>query len=171
MDIKWLEWAKEIQGIAQTGLTYTKDVYDMERYEALRKLSVDILASYTEVGNEKIKLTFASDTGYATPKVDVRAVVFKDESILLVREKIDGAWALPADGRILGYPLEPYHCYKLFIQCEIVGGEALSEIETSAVAFFGIDQLPELSQERNTEAKIKTMFQYLDQLDKETILD
>lgn len=98
MDMKWLDWAKQIQAIAQTGLTYGKDVYDIERYEELRKISVDILANYTSVNKEKISLTFASDSGYATPKVDIRGVVFKDNKILLVQEKIDGAWALPGAG-------------------------------------------------------------------------
>ncbi|PYY29115.1 NUDIX hydrolase [Paenibacillus illinoisensis] len=74
MDMKWLDWAKQIQAIAQTGLTYGKDVYDIERYEELRKISVDILANYTSVNKEKISLTFASDSGYATPKVDIRGV-------------------------------------------------------------------------------------------------
>lgn len=205
MEIKWLEWAKEIQAIAQTGLTYSKDVYDIERYEQLRQLSVDILSGYTDVEPDKIKLTFASDTGYATPKVDVRAVIFQDERILLVREKIDGAWALPGgwadiglsasevavkeveeesgyivqpirllavlDKKFHNHPPEPYHVYKLFIQCRIVGGEALSGIETSEVAFFGIDELPELSLERNTEAQVKTMFQFLSNPNQETILD
>ena len=87
MDMKWLDWAKQIQAIAQTGLTYGKDVYDIERYEELRKISVDILANYTSVNKEKIALTFASDSGYATPKVDIRGVVFKDNKILLVQEK------------------------------------------------------------------------------------
>ncbi|MFF2885809.1 NUDIX hydrolase [Paenibacillus sp. NPDC057967] len=205
MEIKWLEWAKQIQGIAQTGLTYSKDIYDIERYEQLRQLSIDILSSYTDTGTDKIKLTFASDTGYATPKVDVRAVVFRDEQILLVREKLDGAWALPGGWADIGlspsevavkeaaeesgylvkplrllavldkkfheHPPEPYHVYKLFILCEIVGGEALSGIETSEVAFFGIDELPELSQERNTEAQVKSMFQYLINPDQEIVLD
>ena len=36
---KWLKWAIEIQSLAQTGLTYTKDVYDRERYERLREIS------------------------------------------------------------------------------------------------------------------------------------
>ncbi|RJX39804.1 NUDIX domain-containing protein [Paenibacillus pinisoli] len=205
MEIKWLEWAKGIQAIAQTGLTYSKDVYDIERYEQLRQLSIDILSGYTDAGIDKIKLTFASDTGYATPKVDVRAVVFQDERILLVREKIDGAWSLPGgwadvglsasevavkeveeesgylvapirllavlDKKFHDHPPEPYHVYKMFIQCRIVGGEALSGIETSEVAFYGIDELPQLSLERNTEAQVKTMFQFLYNPNKETMLD
>ncbi len=205
MEPNWLEWAKKIQAIAQTGLTYAKDVYDMERYEELRQLSVDILSNYAAIDKETIKLTFASDTGYATPKVDVRAVVFQDDQVLLVREKMDGAWALPGgwadigyspaeiavkevreeagydvepvrllavmDKKFHGHPPEPYHVYKLFIQCKIIGGEALSGVETSEVAFFDRDCLPELSQERNTEAQIQTMFEFLHHPAKEVIID
>ncbi|WJH33688.1 NUDIX hydrolase N-terminal domain-containing protein [Paenibacillus sp. CC-CFT747] len=103
MDTKWLEWAKQIQAISQIGLTYSKDPYDLERYEALRELSVDILAYHTTASREQIRLTFASDTGYATPKVDVRAVIFEKDRLLLVREKIDGAWALPGGWADIGY--------------------------------------------------------------------
>ncbi|MEC0123235.1 NUDIX hydrolase [Paenibacillus pabuli] len=205
MDMKWLEWAKQIQAIAQTGLTYAKDVYDIERYEELRRISIDILANYTSVNKEKIALTFANDSGYATPKVDIRGVVFRGNKILLVREKIDGAWALPGgwgdiglspsevavkeikeesgfdvvpirllailDKKFHGHPPEPYHVYKMFIQCNIVGGTAEIGVETSAVEFFSLDELPELSLERNTVEQVKTMFEFLDQPDKEVILD
>jgi hypothetical protein len=68
----WLEWAKQIQAISQTGLTYSKDVYDIERYNQLRDLSVEILSRYTDVPNTQIRDLFASETGYATPKVDIR---------------------------------------------------------------------------------------------------
>lgn len=205
MNHRWLEWAKQIQAIAQTGLAYTKDIYDRERFEELRQISVDILAHYTETGSEKIKLTFASDTGYATPKADIRGVVFRDGKLLLVREKHDGAWALPGgwadiglspseiavkeikeesgfeaapvrllavlDKKFHGHPPEPYHVYKLFIQCDITGGSAKSGVETSAVGFFGEDELPALSVERNTEAQLRTMFEFLRDPDKPVILD
>lgn len=205
MDNKWLDWAKQIQAIAQTGLTYVRDVYDQERYQQLRQLSIEMMAEYTSVGKEKIELTFASDTGYATPKVDIRGVVFRDNRILMVREKIDGAWALPGGWADIGYspfeiavkeireeagfhvapvrllavldkkfhnhPPEPYHIYKLFILCEIVGGEARGGLETSAVQFFREHELPELSAERNTEAQIKTMFEFLRDPGKAVICD
>ena len=80
MTLKWLDWAKEIQAISQAGLEYTKDVYDMERFEQLRELSIEIMHEYTEAGDEKIRTLFASETGYQTPKVDVRGVIFKTES-------------------------------------------------------------------------------------------
>ncbi|WP_379155432.1 NUDIX hydrolase [Paenibacillus sp. sgz5001063] len=205
MEQKWLTWAKEIQAIAQTGLTYAKDVYDIERYQALRELSVDILANYTFEGKEKIRLAFASEEGYATPKVDVRGVIFREDKILMVREKLDGNWALPGGWADIGlspsevvvkeiaeesgykaeavrllavldkkfhhHPPEPYHIYKMFILCQITGGEAAEGVETSGVGFFGEDELPELSEERNTKQQLRTMFQFLRNPEKPVILD
>jgi len=95
MKEKWLEWASKLQSIAQAGLAYGENQYDLDRYQQIRTLSVEILHEYTEISHEKIRDIFASETGYQTPKVDIRASVFKDNKILLVREKIDGAWALP----------------------------------------------------------------------------
>lgn len=102
MTLKWLDWAKEIQAISQAGLEYTKDVYDMERFEQLRELSIEIMHEYTEAGDEKIRTLFASETGYQTPKVDVRGVIFQDGKLLLVKEKADGAWALPGGWADIG---------------------------------------------------------------------
>lgn len=205
MEEKWLTWAKEIQAIAQSGLTYGKDVYDIERYEALRELSVDILANYTFESKERIRLAFASDKGYCTPKIDIRGVVFQDGKILMVREKLDGKWALPGgwadiglspkeiavkeireesgylteavsllavlDKKFHGHPPEPYHIYKMFILCRITGGEAAEGLETDGVAFFAEDALPELSLERNTEAQIRLMFEFLRDPQKNVIVD
>ena len=95
MEPKWLDWAKQLQSIAQAGLTYSKDVFDLERFELIRNISVDILAQYTNMDNKNIKELFANETGYATPKVDIRAVVFKGNKILMVRENTDGYWSLP----------------------------------------------------------------------------
>lgn len=95
MSDKWLEWAKRIQSIAQAGIAFSKDEYDIERFQELREISVEIMAEYTEVEMEKITDLFANEEGYQTPKVDVRGVVFQDEKILLVRENFDNRWALP----------------------------------------------------------------------------
>lgn len=102
MQLKWLEWAKQIQAISQAGLTYSKDMYDLERFEMLRDLSVEILSEYTGVEQEQVRSLFAGEKGYATQKVDVRAVVFRDERLLLVREKVDGDWALPGGWADIG---------------------------------------------------------------------
>lgn len=95
MEPKWLTWAKQLQSIAQAGLTYSKDKYDIERFQQIRDLSVDILNEYTEINNEKIKDLFCNETGYQTPKVDIRGAIFKDKKILLVKENTDGCWSMP----------------------------------------------------------------------------
>lgn len=105
LEPKWLDWAKQLQSIAQAGLTYSKDVYDLERFELIRNISVDILAHCSNMERQVIKDLFASDKGYATPKVDIRAVVFKDEKILMVQENSDGNWALPGGWADIGLTL------------------------------------------------------------------
>ncbi|WP_088034577.1 NUDIX hydrolase [Evansella clarkii] len=195
MEPKWLEWAKQLQSIAQAGLTYSKDVYDLERFELIRNISVEMLSLHTNVSETLIKDLFANETGYATPKVDIRCVVFKDNKILMVKENTDGAWALPGGWGDIGltpsevavkevkeesgfdvkttkligvldkkchpHPPSPYHVYKMFIQCEIIGGQPQKGIETSAVEFFAENELPQLSIDRNTESQIKLAFNHL----------
>lgn len=195
LDPKWLDWAKQLQSIAQAGLTYSKDVFDLERFELIRKISVEILAHHTDMESHVIKDLFANETGYATPKIDVRAVVFQDDKILMVQEKNDGKWALPGGWADIGFtpsevavkevkeesgfdvkaikllaitdykchphPPSPYHIYKLFIHCEIVGGKPTKSIETSGVQFFSENNLPPLSTARNTKSQIEMMFKYL----------
>lgn len=95
MEPKWLSWAKQLQSIAQAGLAYSKDKYDIERFQQIRALSVDILSEYTEISNEKIKTLFCNETGYQTPKIDIRGAIFKEDKILLVKESIDGCWSIP----------------------------------------------------------------------------
>jgi ADP-ribose pyrophosphatase YjhB (NUDIX family) len=95
MITKWLEWATRLQSIAQAGLTFGENQYDLDRYQQIRDLSVEILHEYTDLAHEKIRDLFASEEGYQTPKVDIRAAVFKDDKILMVKEKVDGRWSLP----------------------------------------------------------------------------
>jgi ADP-ribose pyrophosphatase YjhB (NUDIX family) len=92
---KWLEWATRLQSIAQSGLTFGENQYDIDRYQQIRDLSVEIIHEYTDLTNEKIANLFASEKGYQTPKVDIRAAVFRNDKILMVKEKIDGRWSLP----------------------------------------------------------------------------
>lgn len=91
---KWLKWAIEIQSLAQAGLTYTNNVYDIERYERLREISAEIIAEKSDLNLEKVKDLFCNEKGYQTPKIDTRAVIFKDNKILLTHEN-NGTWALP----------------------------------------------------------------------------
>ena len=91
---KLIKWAMEIQSLSQAGLAYTDNVYDIERYERLREISAEIIAEKSNVNLEKIKDLFCSETGYQTPKIDTRAVIFKDDKILLTHEN-NGTWSLP----------------------------------------------------------------------------
>ena len=99
VDSAWLEWTRRLQAIAQSGLTYAKDPYDVERYEQVRRIAAEIAASHTEAPVDRIDDLFSGESGYATPKLDIRAVVLNEqEEVLLVREKQDGLWTLPGGG-------------------------------------------------------------------------
>lgn len=91
---EWLKLAIEIQSLAQAGLTYTDNAYDIERYERLREISAKMLSMKTEFAVDKVKEIFCNETGYQTPKLDTRAAIFKEGKILLVREN-NGTWSLP----------------------------------------------------------------------------
>ncbi|MDY0407934.1 NUDIX hydrolase [Virgibacillus soli] len=205
MNLKWLEWARRIQALSQAGLTFSKDPFDIERYEELREISADIIATYTELEFEQIQNIFLQESGYPTPKVDVRGVVFQNGEILLVKERNDEKWALPGgfcevglsplenaikeveeesgfqvkavrplallDMNIHAHTPQLHHYYKLFIQCEIVGGEATIGMETNDVQFFSKAHLPELSTGRNTMSQIKSMFAFAEDPFKEMMID
>lgn len=205
MSHQWLEWAKRIQALSQSGLAFSKDIYDIERYEELRMISAEILAEHTELDMKKIKDLFLNDTGYQTPKVDVRGVIFQDDKLLMVKEKLDNRWSLPGGFCDIGqsaaeniikevkeesgydvvptkllavwdknkhpHPPEPFHYYKLFIQCEIIGGQPMAGIETSDIKFFPESHIPNLSANRVVESQIKTLFEFSRDPNKETLFD
>jgi ADP-ribose pyrophosphatase YjhB (NUDIX family) len=189
----WLIWARELQAIAQTGLTFSDNGYDLERYQRLRTIAVEMLAQGSGTPMPRIQGLFEQDLGYPTPKVDVRGAVFRDHKILLVREISDGGWTLPGgwadvnqsarqcverevreesgfearatklvavyDYQRQGYERShPHSIYKLFFLCELTGGQARVSIETSAVDFFALEQLPPLSLGRSTAAQIARMY-------------
>lgn len=91
---KWLKWAVELQSLAQTGLAYTDNAYDIERYERLREIAAEMIAEQSDIPLEKVRGLFCSETGYPTPKLDTRAAVFQGGKILLVHEN-NGSWSLP----------------------------------------------------------------------------
>lgn len=95
MDSRWLQWAKRLQAIAQSGLTYARDPYDVERYELVRRVAAEIVAAGSDVATDYVEALFAGEVGYATPKIDIRGVVLRGDSLLLVKEKEDGFWSLP----------------------------------------------------------------------------
>jgi ADP-ribose pyrophosphatase YjhB (NUDIX family) len=95
MDPDWLRWVKRLQAIAQDGLTYTSDDYDVGRYEQLRGVAAEILAGHSTGDLQGARALLALEVGPATPKVDVRAAVFRSGEVLLVKEPDDGGWSLP----------------------------------------------------------------------------
>ena len=90
-----LEWARKVQAIAQNGLAFTQDPFDRERFEQLQELVTQILTAELEITPGQIAGLWQGEEGYATPKVDVRGGVFKQDKVLLVRERSDGKWTLP----------------------------------------------------------------------------
>ena len=193
---KWLDIAKKLQSIAQAGLEYSKDKYDLERFEEIRKVSIDIMECYTDIEREKIKNLFAGETGYQTPKRDIRAAVFHENKILMVKEKLDNRWSLPGGWADIDLSLKenlikeameeagakiiperilavydrnrntnilfPHSVYKIFVQCKYLESKFVENIETEETGFFSVDQLPELSETRNTASQIKMCFRYKD---------
>ena len=93
-DEKWLKWAVELQSLAQAGLYYGKDRFDLERYERIRDIAAEMISYKTEIPVEKVKDLFCNETGYQTPKLDTRAAIFQEDKILLVQEN-NGTWSMP----------------------------------------------------------------------------
>lgn len=84
---KWVQWAVELQSLAQAGLTYGKDAFDLQRYQRIRDISAQMMSRMTEIPLDRVKDLFCGDRGYQTPKLDTRAAIFEDGKILLVRER------------------------------------------------------------------------------------
>lgn len=189
---KWLKWAIEIQSLAQSGLAYTNNVYDIERYERLREISAEMLAEKTDLSIEKVKDLFCNETGYQTPKIDTRAAIFKDNKILLTHEN-NGTWSLPGgwcdvlesvksntikevkeetgldvntikviaiqDRNKHNKPIYAYGICKVFILCDIVGGEFKENIETTEIKYFSLNELPNnLATEKTNKEQIEMCF-------------
>lgn len=96
MQPQWLDFAQRIQAIAQSGLSYDPHIFDRERYEALLTIAAEMMGAYSDVDVPVVEGIFRSQNGHATPKVDTRGVVFRDQKILLVRENLDGGrWTIP----------------------------------------------------------------------------
>ena len=192
---RWLDWTTRLQAIAQNGLAFAHDAYDIDRYNEVRKIAAEMIAAGSGLELAVIRNLLSQDSGYATPKVDVRGVVFRENKLLLVRERSDVRWTLPGGWadvcespaenvvreiqeesgfqtramKILAIfdrskhphePAFPYHVYKIFILCEIIGGVAKPSSETGAVSFFGREELPELSVTRVTTWQIYRMFEH-----------
>ena len=93
--IQWLEWAKELQFIAQAGLTYSENTFDRERFQRVREISAEIMSLMSDIPQETIKGLFCNETGFQTPKLDTRAAIFDDEGRILLVKENNGTWSLP----------------------------------------------------------------------------
>jgi len=189
---KWLKWAIEIQSLAQAGLTYTDNVYDIERYERLREISAEMIAEKSNISLDKVKDLFCNETGYQTPKIDTRAVIFKDNKILLTHEN-NGTWSLPGgwcdvlesvgsntkkevkeetgldvetvkiisiqDRNKHNRPIYAYGVCKVFVLCNVTGGEFTENIETTEIKYFSLDEIPDnLAEEKTNREQIEMCF-------------
>jgi ADP-ribose pyrophosphatase YjhB (NUDIX family) len=184
-----LRWAQRLQAMAQIGLTFTRDAFDRERYEELREIALEMAAASTAAPLETVRPVFAGSLGYPTPKVDVRAVVFRGDELLLVREARTGRWTFPGgwadlgdtpgeaavretleesgyrvrarkllallDKSRQGHPASIDYAYKVLIDCELLGGEAVTSHETDAVGFFPRGALPALDTHRTTPGQVE----------------
>lgn len=103
MNFSFLEIAKRLEAIAQAGLSFTDNEYDRERFEEIKDIGHRIFHEYSGAPIHRIQDFFSQEQGYPTPKVDVRGIVFRDQKILMVREKLDGLWALPGGWADIGY--------------------------------------------------------------------
>lgn len=188
---KWLDWAIELQSIAQAGLTYGKDAYDKERYERIREITAEMIAFQSEIPLKKVKDLFCNEIGYQTPKLDTRAAIFRNDKILLVKE-VNGKWSLPGgwvdvtqsvkentikevkeeagldvtadfviaiqDREKHNQPAYAYKICKIFVLCTVLGSEFRNNLETTESAYFSLDTLPQLAEEKNTKEQIKMCF-------------
>lgn len=101
--VDWLTSIKSIHAIAKSGLHFTEGEYDRDRYVQLKEIAENLLEESTNLPIDKIRIALDGDKGYVTPKVDVRGVVFKEDKVLLIKEKIDEKWALPGGWADVGY--------------------------------------------------------------------
>ncbi len=202
---RWLQWAREIQALAQTSTHYAENEYQQQRYERLMEIAAEMVSENSNLEYEPILQAFKLPIGYATPRVDVRGAVFRDGKLLLVKERTDGGWTMPggwADvgdipsksaerevleeagfsvraSKVIGVydanrfgPLELYHAYKIVFLCDILGGVAQPSLETTEVAFFGEDELPDtLSGERTRLRHIHDAFAALKDPGSPTMFD
>jgi ADP-ribose pyrophosphatase YjhB (NUDIX family) len=201
-----LDLSRRLLALSQTGLHFTAEEYDRERYREIGDIAARLLElQQPQVSADAVKQAWFVEGGYATPKVEVRGAIFRDGQVLLVRERADGKWTLPGgwadvndspssavlkeieqesgftarvtklvgiyDRNKHNLPKYLYQSWKLFFVCEITGGEARTSYETSAVEFFPLDALPELSTGRSNAEQIRRTYQHFQHPDWPTEFD
>ena len=175
---KWLNWAIELQSLAQAGLAYGKDKFDIERFERIREISAEMVAHKTDISIEKVKNLFCNEVGYQTPKIDTRAAIFEwalpggwADVYLSVKEnvlkEVKEEAGIEASAEMIVALLDvtknqgkaiPYGITKIFVLCEYVSGKFEKNIETIDSRYFGIDELPELATNKTTAEQIRMCF-------------
>lgn len=95
MEKSLLDLGREIQAIAKTGLEFCPNPYDIERFQKISGLANEILARHSDLSKERLEGIYLDEKGYTTPKIDVRAVVFHEGKVLMVKEAESGAWSCP----------------------------------------------------------------------------
>lgn len=188
----WLNWAIELQSLAQTGLHYSKDVFDQERYQRIRDIAAEMIAHQAQIPLPKVQRLFCCETGYQTPKLDTRAAIFQGDTILLVHEN-EGTWSLPGgwvdtwlsiaentvkevreeagltvtprrviavqDRKRHNQPVYAWGIIKVFMECDLLGGQFVPNSETTETGWFSLADLPPLAQEKVTREQIALCFQ------------
>ena len=197
----WKKWAQELQFLSQCSLAYSKDKFDRERSERIREIACEMLSYKYDIPVEKVKLDFAGELGYQTPKVETRAAVIKDNKILLVKEQFDGKWALPGGYQDVNMSIKetseeagavvnpvkiiavldynrhhhvnfPFGMVKVFVLCEYVSHSFVENTETLGAEFYSLDELPELSTTRTTKKQLEMCFDCYNNIENwETIFD
>jgi len=192
MEEQLLDWAIELQALAQAGLAYTKDPFDQERFERIRIIATEMLAVQSPIPVPKLRKLFAEDFGYPTPKLDTRAAIFENNKILLVQEKNE-LWSLPGgwvdfdqsikenavketleetgltvealkviaiqDRNKHNPPRYAYNICKIFIECRVLSGNFVENIETIRFDWFDENTLPQLAEEKTTKEQIMLCFE------------
>jgi len=189
-----LALSRRLLALSQTGLHFCQDEYDRERYREVADIATRLLVSKTSGDPGELHRRWFVEDGYATPKIDVRGVIFEGDRVLMVQERADGKWTVPGgwadvndapsqavekeieqesgfraravklaaayDRDRHDHPAFLFHSWKLFFICEVTGGEARGSYETTAVEYFPLDALPELSTARVTAVQLHRMYQH-----------
>lgn len=198
--------AKRLKSIADIGLLYAKDGYDVERYNEIREISLDLMGLLIDEPVSTVTNFYKTETDYPTPKVDIRAFVLnKKKQILLVKERSDGLWSLPGGWADIGltpsevaakevkeetgldvtplsivavfdkkchpHPPQAFYVYKFIIHCEMYTSDISVGFDMLEAAFFDMDKLPALSENRILSSQIEMVYEHLKEGNKDTLFD
>ena len=188
-----LELVKRIKALADTGLVFSRDGFDRERYAEILEKSLKLLG---HIGNQPLTVLndfFMPEKDYPTAKVDIRGLVLNDKSeILMVKEQVDSKWTIPGgwadigytpseivvkeikedtgldctvdrllavfDKRMHAHPPQPFYVYKLVFLCEVISGKLEHGFDLVDEAFFNINNLPPLSEDRIVWSQLELLY-------------